>query len=101
HWLADAGYTVTAAGFAPPEQEGVRFVSAMPDDRCSFRERMGRGMRLFAGKHETVYWDLHKTAWQVLENERADLIVSNDLDTLPIAIRIGEKIDAPVVFDAH
>jgi glycosyltransferase involved in cell wall biosynthesis len=98
-WLAD-GYAVTAAGLGPPARTGVRFIRVAP----AFGGRSAkllRGARLLARRHERVYWQAYGSAYPPLAGERPDLIVANDLDTLPLAVRLGEAAGAPVVFDAH
>ena len=42
------------------------------------------------GQHERVYWNTFGSAYEAIQSERPDLIVANDLDTLPLAIRLGD-----------
>src|SRR5262245_36429638 len=99
-WLA-AEYTVTAAGLAPPETPGVRFIPVVVATRPSAAARAIRGLRLLTRRHERVYWSVYWPAFEELRDERPDLIVANDLDALPLAVRLGELSKALVVFDAH
>jgi hypothetical protein len=98
-WLAGE-YTVVAAGLDRPRRTGVRFVAISPSGGGEVG-RLARGLRLVLRRHEPVYWTLHGPAWEALRGEQPDLIVANDLDTLPLAVRLGGRTGAPVVFDAH
>jgi hypothetical protein len=98
-WLAGE-YTVTAAGLSRPRRADVRFVAICPAGGPA-PGRVTRGLRLVLRRHESVYWSLHSSAWEALKGERPDLVVANDLDTLPLAVRLGGQTGAPVVFDAH
>lgn len=98
-WLA-VEFSVVAAGLERPRRADVRFVGICPSG-SGLIARATRGLRLMLRRHEAVYWALHWPAWGTLQSERPDLIVANDLDTLPLGIRLGEHTGAPVVFDAH
>src|SRR3954454_1932618 len=82
-WLADAGHEVTAAGLAAPSRPGVRFLAISPNPKCSAVQRLNRGLRLLARQHDRVYWSLYGAAWNSLRGETPELIVANDLETLP------------------
>src|SRR5262245_44792448 len=99
-WLAGE-YAVTAAGLAPPDESGVRFLPIGAADQSSATSRALRGLRLLSRFHESAYWSAYGDAFEALQSERPNLIVANDLDTLPLAIRLGETSRAPVIFDAH
>ncbi|HVK08647.1 MAG TPA: glycosyltransferase, partial [Gemmataceae bacterium] len=95
-WLAE-GYAVTAAGLTSPGRPGVRFIPIAP----AAGGRGLRGLRLLTRRFERVYWDMAGPAFAALAGERPDLIVANDLDALPLAVRLGAAAGAPVVYDAH
>src|SRR5262249_10236545 len=99
-WLAGE-YAVTAAGLAPTDESGVRFLPIGAADQSSATSRALRGLRLISRFHESAYWSAYGDAFEALQSERPNLIVANDLDTLPLAIRLGETSRAPVIFDAH
>jgi hypothetical protein len=99
-WLAD-DYAVTAAGLAPPTRTRVRFVSVATLSHVSWTGRLRRGLRLITRRYERVYWDCYQSAFVALGAERPDLIVANDIDSLPLAIRVSESARSAVVFDAH
>jgi hypothetical protein len=93
-------YRVIAAGLADPGLEGVRFIpiAARPNGLC---RNLGAAALLACGLHERYYWQksLVREAWSKLAGLSADLIVANDLVTLPLALRLAGG--ARVLFDAH
>jgi Glycosyl transferase 4-like domain len=99
-WLAEE-FTVTAAGLAAPTVPGVRFLPLRPAAAGSAATKLLRAACLLARLHESVYWGSYGGGLNVVCGERPDLIVANDLDTLPLAIRLGEATGAPIVWDAH
>lgn len=52
-------------------------------------------------RYEAQYWDkLKKKDYAILANVNADVIIANDLSTLPLAVKLKKK-DTRLVFDAH
>ncbi len=98
-WLANE-FTVVAAGTGPPGRANVRFVPVAPSFGGA-AAKFKRGLRLLAHRHERAYWDIYGEAFATLQAERPDLLIANDLDSLPLMVRLGEITRAPVVFDAH
>jgi hypothetical protein len=94
-------YDVIAAGWAAPTVEDVRFVPLTRPERRSFTGRLRSSARLLLRKYEEYYWSKREVvdALERLAEERAELVLANDLDSLPLALRIAR--DAPVLFDAH
>jgi len=102
-------YSVIALGRAAPQIEGVRFVS-LSFPRLPFLQR--RWSRLFRFKRlgwillllrrfERYYWSqiYHRQVLQTLSRVQADLILANDIETLPIVLKAANG--AKVIFDAH
>lgn len=98
-WLTSE-FAVTAAGLAAPSRPDVRFIPFAPAQHGKTAKAV-RGLNLLLRRHERVYWDTFGPAFAAIQVERPDLIVANDLDTLPMAIRLGDQVTCPVVFDAH
>lgn len=98
-WLASE-FSVIAAGTGRPSRSDVRFipVAAVLGGKAA---KAMRGLRLLARRHEKVYWNTFGSAFAALEGERPDLLIANDLDALPLMIRLGEIAHSPVLFDAH
>lgn len=93
-------YAVTAAGLVHPGVAGIAFVPLTPG-----RKRVGQkavaGLRLLGRSFESYYWNRSEVvdAWPRLRGLPADLVVANDIDTLPLALRLAGG--AKVLFDAH
>jgi len=90
-------HEVIAAGLAPPSHD-AEFV-----DITTPRLGLGAGgmgiARLAAHRFESAYWR-HPKNREVLRRLRgmaADVVLANDIPTLPIAVSLG----LPVVLDAH
>lgn len=121
-------HQVTAAGLGPSGTEGVEHVSlrwpAPPPARQGLEAalfhlarvrnvprragRIARSVGALAGPriaraalHEQRYWShlLVQDAKRKLAGRRFDLVIANDLETLPLAFHLAGT--APVVFDAH
>jgi len=102
--LLEPHFDVTAAGMAPPKSRRVRFID------LSFH-RAGRLMRLKSkivdktrkrhGQFEAAYWNSPwvANAMMRLRHLSPDCIVANDLQTLPVALKIAKG--CPVLADAH
>lgn len=93
-------YRIIAAGLGEPRIEGVQFV---PLQRIA-KGVVGKArstLRLLSRRFESYYWDLShvRQCLAQLLGLSADLVIANDLEALPVALRIAGM--APVVFDAH
>ena len=100
-FLSEA-YEVVAVGLADPGVPGVDFVPVELRRRTTVA-KLADGTRLLARRFESFYWRQHHIA-QTLERlagVRADVIVANEIDALPVALRIGGACGARVIFDAH
>ena len=92
-------YRVIAVGLAHPEVEGVEFIPVT---------KMKKGfpnplavLQMVLRRYDHWYWQQKHVldAFKKLSNVRADLILANDLQTLPLALKVGKG--AKVVLDAH
>ncbi len=91
---------VTAAGRASPELADVDFV------RIPMRPKSVAGKalslaQLVLRQYDSYYWGFHyvREAYDALSDIPFDLVVANDLETLPLALRLAG--DRPVLFDSH
>lgn len=93
---------IVAAGFDDPQIDGVSFVPIVP----LAKNRMGQivsVLQLATRQYDTYYWRQHHVldSWARLAPIAADLIIANDIDTLPLALRLAQGHGARVLFDAH
>ncbi len=97
-------YRVACAGFGPPPWPGVEHIPLEPGSgRPGPAQRLRRLAALKARRFERVYWSqpLVKTAWERLAGREFDLILANDIDAAPLAVRLAEESGAKVFVDAH
>ncbi len=99
NWMAEE-HEVAAAGLAIPGRPDVRFIKIGHSLGGKLAKAI-RGMKLLFRLNEGVYWSTYGSAFAALQNERPNLIVANDLDTLPLAVRLAEPCGAKVLYDAH
>lgn len=93
-------YHVTTVGWESPELEGMEFYKISSISRS----RLDRIKRAFAYKFhrfESLYWSLYdfQPLLKVFSQKKYDLIIANDIDTLPFALRIAK--DAKILLDLH
>jgi glycosyltransferase involved in cell wall biosynthesis len=93
-----ARYDIVTAGTGPSRHEVDRHIDISTPTRSLPGRVLGLA-RLLARRYEDVFWK-HPSNLEVLRrlvHVEPDVIVANDLASLPIALRLGP----PVVFDAH
>jgi hypothetical protein len=98
-WL-HKDYQLTTVGLANPEVEGVEFHEISPVKRSMF----SRVKRMFSYKlhrFEPLYWSLYdfQPLLHRFSQKRFDLIIANDIETLPFSLRIANG--AKVLLDLH
>ena len=93
-------YEVFAIGFSDPCIERVSFAQCRPKKKTLIRKCLA-GLRLLLGKYEGYYWNIDhvKQVFGLSGRERFDLVIANDIDALPVGIRVGGN--KKVIFDAH
>lgn len=98
--LRDA-YTVTAAGTGAPKVEGVEFVPLVYKPSMLWRAK--GVVRLLARRHEAFYWSGSEvqSALTALSGRVFDVIVANDIQSLPLAVRLAAACGAGIYCDAH
>jgi hypothetical protein len=93
-------YRITTIGFTSPGIDGVDFfpVEKVPNSKV---QRLIRAVGYKLRRFETLYWNMYRfePLLQRLRHHNFDLIVANDVETLPFALRIAGK--APVLLDTH
>jgi glycosyltransferase involved in cell wall biosynthesis len=93
-------YRVTAVGWTSPELEGVEFYKIQPLLRSPLT-RMRRAVEYKLRRYEKLYWSLYeyRPLLDILQRSKFDLILANDLDTLPFALKIANG--AKILLDTH
>ena len=95
-------YNITTAGLKDPEINGVEFC-LLTSVAKSYQTRAINVINLKIKNFEQYYWsdDLIQDALQKLEHKYFDLIIANDIHTLPLALKLAEKNNSKVLLDAH
>ena len=93
-------WAVHACGKGDPRLPGVAFTPAAARRKDVAGRALGAA-RLLTRRYESYYWARADVAAACarLAGQRHDLVVANDLETLPLALRLADG--APVLFDAH
>ena len=96
-----ASFTVVACGCEDPGLEGVEFILLDSVEPSSFLTKAKHAARLLSRRHDAYYWGwTHmKQAITKLSKVKPDIIIANDIDALPLALKISNG--AKVIFDAH
>ena len=98
-WLAGR-YRVIAAGLGDPRLDGVEYVALDAPPNRGLRN-IWAALCLACLRHHAYYWQksLIRQTLSKLADVRADVILANDIVTLPLARRLARG--ARILFDAH
>jgi hypothetical protein len=95
-------YRVTAVGTGDPGVEEVEFIRLdLEEQKKNHVRRAWNGLKLLLRFYKKRYWQ-DKRMVQIrerLQDLEMNLIIANDLETLPLALAIAGE--AKVIFDAH
>jgi len=98
--LLESRYKVTVAGFGQKPDADIEFIDASGRPaRLLIKAKWA--FKLLLGLFESYYWERSevKSALEALRRRKFDLVIANDIATLPLAARLaGER---PVLMDAH
>jgi glycosyltransferase involved in cell wall biosynthesis len=91
-------HRIVAAGLAPPQHPVDEFIDISAAPRPLAGRALGLAL-LLTRRYHASFWTApsHIAVLERLRHVDPDVVVANDIDTLPIALRLG----ASVVFDAH
>lgn len=91
---------LTVAGHGAKPQAVCKFISIERHPRSVLAKAVRR-TRLLLRRHEAYYWSLREVRHSLaqLGQRDFDLIIANDIASLPVALKIGRG--TPVMMDAH
>ena len=96
-------HELVAAGFGAPAGDRAQYIELRPPpDPLASRVNQAAGLsRIVARRYRAAYWGNRqvRTAYERLRDLRPDAVISNDVHTLPLALRVAGG--APVLADAH
>ncbi|MDL1960308.1 MAG: hypothetical protein LWX01_01145 [Deltaproteobacteria bacterium] len=95
-------YRLISAGLSDPHVTGVSFYP-IPNKGLTLPQKIGMGIQLKMNQFEAVYWasDMVRKAYRQLKDQSFDLIIANDLNTLPLSLSLASKCGHKVLLDAH
>lgn len=98
-WLAKR-FATTVICFNSEPVEGVEIIS-IPQTSLTLARKAALGTALALRQYPLAYRLFHDYSYLIprLAGKRFDLVVANDIDTLPLAFRLGKG--ARILFDAH
>lgn len=95
-------YHVVAAALGDAGVPGVQFIAGTLVRR-THSDKLLFFARLLTRQYERYYWNLEQVRHFVsrLAEVPADVVLANDIDTLPLALKLANQRGIPVIFDAH
>jgi len=98
--LLESRFEVTVAGFGPKPDADVEFCS-IHHESTRLPTKMWWALKLLLGLSESYYWNRVEiqSAFAMLRGREFDLVISNDIAALPLAIRLAQE--GTVLLDAH
>lgn len=93
-------YNVSAIGLKDPQIDDVNFISCGRFIRTT-KEKISNLIKLISKRFEDYYWSANhiKICVEKLSALSFDIIIANDIDSLPLALKISKG--AKVILDAH
>lgn len=105
-YLQSRGHNVVTLGSGSSKLPDVEFLHCedSPENNLVklFLRKSSKAFNLLFKKYDEIYWSHPqiKLGLDLLKNRQFDLIIANDIDTLPLALKIAGK-NGKVIFDAH
>lgn len=98
--LLSPAYNVSVAGFGTKPEADIRFVEVVKPRTSMLRKGIW-ALKLLLGAFESYYWSQYhvQVAAHLLRDAAPDVIISNDLSALPLALKLARG--KPVIHDAH
>ncbi len=95
-------YKIYAAGWADPEVDSIEYIN-LPKFHGTKLSKLTSAINLKLSNYERYYWNNknHNTAYQILKTYKFDLILANDIDALPLSVKIASEHNAKLIYDAH
>ncbi|QUY44700.1 hypothetical protein [Acaryochloris marina] len=95
-------FDITAVGYCSPDISGLNSIS-IKKVKGSITSKLTRGFQLKSNQFEKYYWTSPpvKESLNKLKDNFFDLIIANDINTLPLVVFLAKKNGAKVLLDAH
>jgi len=92
---------IYTAGFGDPQIEGIEFIELK--HKFSQFSRVLNAFRLKMWRFEQYYWSsfLVQDALGKLKHLSINIVIANDLESLPLALELGQIHESKIYLDAH
>ncbi len=100
HWL-NSSWKVTACGLNDPQIAKVDCLKLKGSS--SVTRNPFSALLLLLHDYERGYWNKNiiHSAQNQIDNVDFELIIANDIETLPLSLRVARAHGVPLIFDAH
>jgi hypothetical protein len=94
---------ISAAGFTAPQVNGLRFFKISTPKPKRWSSLLTAALKLKLGLYESYYWNQESvlSAKSALADECFEMILANDIHSLPLAIYLSQKNNAKIILDCH
>ena len=95
-------YKISLAGFTPPPYTEMDFYKIFPA-KLHFIHKLKMVFFCMLKLYEKAYWTNPrvKSGLNLFNNKKADLIIANDLNTLPLCSLLAKKWNSRLICDLH
>jgi hypothetical protein len=96
-------FDITTAGYTASKMPDLNFVRIELAERKNIKDKLLTGIKLKLGFFEKYYWnnDSVISAISQLKGFDFDIIIANDINTLPVALYLAKSNGAKVLIDCH
>lgn len=93
---------IFAAGWSNPHLENVKYIE-LPRKEFNKWQLALFLLKLKLKQFVAFYWSYTSAseAYNILKKYSFDIVVANDIESLPLAIKLKEHLNATVIYDAH
>ena len=99
-WLKET-FDITTLGYSASNIKGVRHIQYDMEWNRNFYVKLKRLAQFSFNRYESFYWNASmKKLFARTAIDKYDFIVANDIETLPLAVKLAGKT-GKVIFDAH
>ena len=96
-------YQLTVVGTHSPNLENIDFIPCYMSSKSKL-QKLASLIKLISRQYEKIYWQTNpiKKLYETFENKGFDIIIANDIETLPLAVKIANiNNKTKIVLDAH
>lgn len=96
-------YEIAAVGFDSANIDNVEYINIIQCSKKSAIKRLINVINLKTNRYEKYYWSSIEvdSVRERLSGRHFDLIIANDLNTLPLALYLADGNNSKVILDAH